>query len=512
MRPNRWDVFAWRLRVSEATRWYVSLAIVSAVYLYLNLFASPGFPYLGGGDQVYFWMGALRILHGQAIYRDFFQLTPPGTDLVYAACFRLFGESIWVPNLVVLTVGVFSTCLCFTLSRRFMGNTAALLVSGVFLVAIYGKPLNATHHWFAVLLILTAVRVAMKSITTRSIVLTAVLLALATFFNHVHGMAALLGFIVFLLLWSKRLNLSPARIANIISTLILTFSLSLVCVGGYYFVTVGFERMWSCLVTSVFLYVTDNPRTLGLPAKLTSATLLQLSPYLAMYILLPVAYGLSLWRCWRWRKDPSFPWNEMLLLSLVGLTLLLEVAICVDWLRLFAISMPGIVLAGAAIREYRFLRRSLLVGTSIALISVASCQIVKKHFVFQAKGDLPGGKLSATPEVYRKLQWIADHTHPKELLFQAGWPSVYLPLQVQNPLYIPTLSRWDSMRAQNVKDAVQQMKTYQVRYVLWTHHLDEGCEFPMCNDYLSPFRAYLSASFKPIRRFSDGDVLWQTWK
>jgi hypothetical protein len=70
------------------------------VYLYANLFVSAKTPFLLGGDQVYFWMGALRILDGQAAYRDFFQITPPGTDLVYAAFFKVLGTDVWVPNTV----------------------------------------------------------------------------------------------------------------------------------------------------------------------------------------------------------------------------------------------------------------------------------------------------------------------------------------------------------------------------------------------------------------------------
>jgi len=54
-----------------------------SVYLYLTLFLLPRTPVLLSGDQLSFWMDGQRILHGELLYRDFFQFTPPGTKLVY---------------------------------------------------------------------------------------------------------------------------------------------------------------------------------------------------------------------------------------------------------------------------------------------------------------------------------------------------------------------------------------------------------------------------------------------
>jgi hypothetical protein len=50
-------------------------------------------------------MNAQRLLHGQRVYLDFFQSTPPGTDLVYLGVFKVFGARIWVTNLIVLALG-----------------------------------------------------------------------------------------------------------------------------------------------------------------------------------------------------------------------------------------------------------------------------------------------------------------------------------------------------------------------------------------------------------------------
>jgi hypothetical protein len=71
----------------RAKRFTLVMLLVIAAYLYTNLFFIPDAPILLGGDQVFFWTYAQRMLHGERIYQDFFQLTPPGTDLLYCALF-----------------------------------------------------------------------------------------------------------------------------------------------------------------------------------------------------------------------------------------------------------------------------------------------------------------------------------------------------------------------------------------------------------------------------------------
>ena len=83
-------------------------------YLYLNLFMLPNTPILQGDDQVFFWMNAQRMLYGERAYVDFFQYTPPGTDLFFFSLFKLFGTHVWVLNTAVLVLGA---TLCLTCLR-----------------------------------------------------------------------------------------------------------------------------------------------------------------------------------------------------------------------------------------------------------------------------------------------------------------------------------------------------------------------------------------------------------
>src|SRR5690242_19100818 len=105
-----------------------------AVYLYLNLFAFPHTPFLLNGDQAFFWMDAQRMLNGEQVYQDFFQFTPPGTDLIYLGLFRVFGLYVWVTNLMVFALGLALCWVCFSLASEILERRLAALATFLFLV------------------------------------------------------------------------------------------------------------------------------------------------------------------------------------------------------------------------------------------------------------------------------------------------------------------------------------------------------------------------------------------
>ena len=222
---------------------------------------------------------------------------------------------------------------------------------------------------------------------------------------------------------AKRNGLAARGAARDIAILVFAFALMLLCLSAYYLKAVGFEKLWYCLGVRVFKFAAGNSHiTFGLPEGGAGAL-----PYLAIYVLLPVIYSISLWCCWRSRKDAAFPWNEVTLLSLSGLCLFLDVAVSINWLRLFAVSLPGIVLVVWAIGELPLRRRAVFIAASIALGCIAVRQIEVKRTLSGARGAVPGGRLATTPKAYEKLRWLAAHTRRGEWFLQAGWPGVYLP-------------------------------------------------------------------------------------
>src|SRR5262249_18033371 len=127
--------------VGAALPLYVLLG--AGLYLSCNLVSVRGAPFLLGGDEQVFWMNALRMQQGELIYRDFFEFTAPGTDLVYLGAFNLFGARVWVPNIVQLLLGGSLTYLCFHSARCMLKPAEAALTAALFLVLDYGSWLDA---------------------------------------------------------------------------------------------------------------------------------------------------------------------------------------------------------------------------------------------------------------------------------------------------------------------------------------------------------------------------------
>ena len=101
-------------------------------------------------------------------------------------------------------------------------------------------------------------------------------------------------------------------------------------------------------------------------------------------------------------------------------------------------------------------------------------------------------------------------TKPGDFFFHAGWPGLYLPLQLRNPLSLDTMNPVDASGPQAVEQTIQQLQANRVQYILWTRNLDAQCDPDRrCEDYLTPLRDYLHTSYTSVRAFPDGDTLWQ---
>jgi hypothetical protein len=225
--------------------------------------------------------------------------------------------------------------------------------------------------------------------------------------------------------------------------------------------------------------------------------------------MLPVVYCTAFWLCW-FRRRGSISRERAVLLSLAGFLLLAEVATAVNWLRLYSVSLPGVILLFWIVGERLRTKTYAVIFLSVLMLGFGVQQVISIHAANSTEARLPGGSLATTPEYYEKLQWIAERTHPGEFFLQAGWPGVYLPLQLRNPLYVATLSRFDIAYVEDLALSIQQLKSKPVPYILWTPLLDRDCPPGLpCVDSISPIRDYIHASYRCAHTFPDGDTVWQ---
>ncbi len=489
-------------------RFTVIVILGGGIYLYLNLFTFAGIPFLLDGDQVYFWTYGSRMLHGERIYQDFFTMHPPGTSLFYSTLFALFGERIWVTNMAVLVLGVALCWVCFRIASDIMDSRLALLATWLFLVLVYSKMLNGTHHWFSVLAVMGAVATILPGGSHWRIVLAGSWLGVASFFTQTRGPFALLGVAAFMVWdWQLRKGRWPDLLKRQI-LLLLSFAGTLAVLSSYFIATTGFWTLWYFQITYVRQHLVETG-SLGLPEHPSWRRLPFVVQYLWIYVSLPIAYGVSLYRCWR--GPASRNWRAVTLLGLVGFCLLAEVAFSVNWLRVFVVSMPAIVLLAWIVAETQRVRRYVVAVTWLVLVCLGLAQTWSRQARAVALFELPAGQVALRSQAFEKLNWLAQRTRPEDYFFQAAWTSFYLPLKLRNPVFLDLLESSAITSPQYVELTIQQLETKRVHFILWPPRLNAPDPIYGGQEqyHLGPFRDYLQNHYHLVWSFSDNDEIWE---
>ena len=118
--------------------------------------------------------------------------------------------------------------------------------------------------------------------------------------------------------------------------------------------------------------------------------------------------------------------------------------------------------------------------------------------------------VATTSASAEKLNWLRDHTKPGDFFFQAGWPGLYLPLDLHNPVYLDALELGDQTRPEYVELSIRQLSGSRVQYVLWSPRLNSPDPYYGAEQYhLAPFRDYLNNHYHLVSSFSDQDEIWE---
>lgn len=497
-------------------RWFTLAILLAAVaaYLYRTLFIARAIPVLLGGDQLFFWMNGQRMLHGELPYRDFFQFTPPGTDVFYFLVFKIFGPKIWVVNGVVVLLGIALCWVCFEIARTIMHRGAAVLSSCLFVVLIYSRLLNATHHWFSVLAIMIALAILMRGIDARRLAMAGALLGIACFFTQSHGIVALAAVSIFLRNYRARTPVDESFWKNE-RTLLAGFSVAVLLLNAFFVAKVGVGRLLYCQVYYVFRVMIRKPESalLGIPGmgywqvQPHGSLIFEYAQFIFVYLTVPVCYVLALRRSWRKSGNSELERPDAALLALVGASLLLEVACSINWLRVYAVTMPGIILFVWLLGRVDRARYFVAV-VWLAVLAMAVQRVWVAETSNYRIADLPAGTCATQPAEYVKLTWVMQRTKPGDFLFEAVWPGVYIPLELRNPVFLDTAHT--TLNPEWVQRAVQELEARQVRYVLWSDRLNYPPDprHPGTT-HIVPLRDYLRTHYQRARVFPDGEEAWE---
>ena len=493
---------------------YIVFFAAALLFLYLRTFLFPAIPFLANGDQALFFVRAARIAHGQVLYRDFFELVTPGTELLYAAVFRLFGIHVWIMQAWGIVLGLALLVVITRIASRMFRGLMILLPGFLFLVFDYGNALDATHHWYSTLAVLAAVSV-LTGMSLRRIFTASIFCGVATLFTQTQGVLTLLALMIFVISQRQSENKKDSLVTQL-ATLVLPFTALVSCVLGYYVLRAGFSTVYFDLVVFPLKYLSsDDPNSLRtylqqLPPVHRVADTVRLIPFLFVYAIVPYIYvfgGFLLWR--RWETVPVSLRKQLVLFHLVGFALFLSVANGPRFVRLCTVAPPAVLICawilGQPNTACRLLRNALCILAALSALWVSFYRQTRPHVVL----NLPIGRTAFLdiPEA-EQYQWLAQHTHPSEFFFNDVMIGLYLGLD--NAAASDFVNHGEYSRPEQVANVIQSLKNHPAHFVLLfpvdANHSDG-------NDNSMPFQQYVHDHYHLNRVFylghNSGEELWE---
>jgi hypothetical protein len=504
------------------------LVIASSLYLYCFAFFPlfvPVFP--GQSDCDIYLSHAQRMLDGQLIYRDFFEFLTPGATLVDLLFIKLFGLRPWIPNVLILILGVGFVWVGVAISRKLMKPGIVWLPSALFLVDVRYYLSDPGHHWYSSLAVMAGIASLIQRRTPVRIAAAGCFCGLSSCFTQTKGLFAVVGFAVFLLWDCRQRQTGRREFFRNLAWLAAGFAAILLLVNGYFIVKAGPARFFWCTIVYVLKYY---PHQADWNSSLVFAKSLQGGGAAAYSFRLyeniaksfiDVAAGpciclLVLVRyLWRVRTNSWDDWDRPVLVAVVGLFLFLSMSPAPSPPRLVPGSLPGFVLVGWLLDSRSNVARSLSALCSVAVLAVASYSVIHSRpkeigVLTTAQGNT--GFSEDGENVFPEYQWVQRHTHPGEFFFRAGFPDINFYLDLRNPTPLPRITNNGYTTIAQVNDAIDGLERHQTRYIAWnTSYLDSIPQWENPSDaHLQPLRDYIRTHYEPVQFFEDsGEVIWE---
>jgi hypothetical protein len=489
-----------------------SILIGGYVYLYLNLFYLPATPiHFLTPDAINFLFNARRMQHGQVIYRDFFELTLPGTEVFYLFLFKIFGNGAWIPNVTLIVLGLSITYLMISISRKVISGKAAYLPAVLFLVVPFRSQLDATHHWFSTLFAMWALALLVNHFSALRLVSAGALCGVAACFTQTSGLLAAVALTLFIL-WAaitSQLSWDNFRTAQRyiwppFFIVVLLFNAYFIFRAGlrtFFYDTVLFNfRYYSSGIGNSFhVFMTDMPPIhpwYHVPA---------VAIWASIYLLIPLIYILFFVRYWDEKEDsPSEPWDRLVLIAIMGAMLLLSVATTPGWLRLCTVAAPGLILFVWFLNFPGRLRTIRLTAMWVIVMAIALGEWHGRIFGWKKQVNLPIGRMVVLNQAqYEEIQFLLDHTKPGDYFF--GNNELNYLLDLRDPSPVPFVTSTEYTRPEQVQQTIQGLEKHPVKYVYWPSILDMPPEAGQGASHLAPLRAYLESHYQIVKTIEGDD-------
>jgi len=471
-------------------------------FLYLRTFLLPATPFVDTSDQILFFSRAVRLVHGQVLYRDVFEIVPPGTELIYAAAFRLFGIHAWVIQAWAIVLGLALACVITRIASRILQGPLILLPALLFLVFDFSYALELTHHWYSTLAALAAASVLMGGTSIRRICAAGSLCAIATLFTQTQGAMTFIALAIYLI-WLRQ-SKKESSIRTQLPALVLPFTVILSGVLGYYIHKAGFSTVFSDIILFPLRFLSsgevNSPEAYlhQFPSVHSTVDILRLVPFVFIYAINPYIYFIGFYHLRRSRNDlPSALRQRLILLHLVGLGLFLAVVNGPRFFRLSTVAPPAILICTWLLSQQnpvlRFVRNLLCALAVIFAVLLPLHRQTQWH----ATLNLPIGRTAFTDAlVYDEFRWVSERTRPGDLFFNNSALCLYLSLT--NPTPSEFVSYNNFTRPEQVSAVIQSLQRNPPHFIVLFPYNTTPSD---ARDNAAPFRQYVHDNYRLAQIF-----------
>jgi hypothetical protein len=493
----------------------ISIAILVSLFnfgvCYFRSFIFPNTPFLPWADAVGFLNNGTRIVAGRLPYRDYFAFLPPGTELTYAFLIREFGARAWIPSLMMMCLAAVTALLMTLLAGQVMRGPVVVLPGLLLIGFVLPGAMDATHHWFSTIAMLAACLILLSGTTWPRIVATGILCGIAACYTQNKGAMAVLGFIAYL---ACKKHQGVALRGDCWRKCMVLFGLSagvFLAVNAYFIKASGLHRWLYCMIVFPLRYYPSvSLNSWRIYGQGFGGLHVGTVPFLFVHASVPLAYIISLFAIHRGRKkEPSQPWDQLLLISLTGMAMFLAIASSPSWKRLSTVSPPAMILIVWFLSRPGKVRTGCRVGIGTAAVILALATAVRTQTRWHAYLNLPVGRTAFDDPVrHEEYRYMLGRTHPGQLLF--GTPPILFAFGVQNPAPIDVFVSAEYTRPEQVNATIQTLERYRVSMLMLNRQMYQSLATSP-SDHLDPLRAYLQGNYRLTKQFQTEDELWERY-
>jgi hypothetical protein len=490
------------------------LAALTFAVCYLRMFVLPHTPLLLWGDALGYATKGVRLLDGELPYRDFFEFLPPGTDLVYALVFRCLGVSIWAMHLVMATLAALTALWMTWCASRLVRGWFVLLPAVLLMGWVLSYSLDPTHHWFSTVALMGVVWILFNGHSIGRVAGAGVFCGVAASFTQTKGAAAIVGLVVYFIWiavreknhterwWRRGLVLSLVLCGSALATFMV--------INGPYILAAGVGRWaWDVMVfpSRYFGSVSGNNWTGAVTQFVEYPARGKWIIFPFQFFVAPLTYVWFFVKLRRAKAEPEEPWNQLVLIAVVGIAMLAAVAPAMFIRRFSIASPPAMLLLTWLLSKSGKVRTALSLGAAsvvIAAVQIAGIQLGSEQIL-----DLPVGRVAVPPrtEYYDIYRWMAANTKPGQWYF--GLPTLTLPLELRNPTPMAEMTRGEYTRPEQVAAIVQGIERVKVPVIVMRRLRNTPSSWDQLPDHLQPFRDELRLHYRNTITFPSGDEIWQ---